>query len=150
MIVPLNLPKAKLSLKRKQDKVYVFSILRKKDLLLTPEEWVRQHLVHQLIYHYGFPAGRIAEEFSLEYNGRSKRADLVLYNTNGKPVMIIETKAPEVEISEETLFQIAQYNAVLQVEYLMLSNGITHYIARISSDGSIEYLKDFPDLTEKV
>lgn len=145
MIVPLNLPQAKLKLRRKNNDVFVWCVLRKKELVCTPEEWVRQHLIHFLISS-GFSQNRLASEVTVEYNGMKKRADLVYYNKNFEPIMIVECKAPDVQIDESVLHQAAKYNRNLQVEYLFLSNGIHHVIGKIDREkGDIEYLDEIPD-----
>lgn len=131
MIVPLNLPKAPLQLTKREDSIYVRCLIRNKELVCTPEEWVRQHIIHYLINEQRVAKGRIASEFSLAYNGRSKRADLVLFDEFGVPNMIVECKAPEIPITEKTVQQIAQYNSQLNVDRLMLSNGITHVFCEI-------------------
>ena len=131
MIIPLNLPKAKLKLTRKNGEVYVRCLIRQKDLVCTPEEWVRQHVIHFLISEKGVSIGRIASEFSLEYNSRSKRADLVLFDEFGKPNMIVECKAPEIPITEKVVHQIAQYNSQLNVDRLFLTNGLDHIFCEI-------------------
>ena len=145
MKTPLNLPKAPLKLSRKQGVVVVWCIVRKKDLVLTPEEWVRQHIIHFLINEKQFPIGLIASEFSLNYNGISKRADIVVFNRDSKPVLIVECKAPEIVLSEATVRQIAQYNYNLGVDFLMLSNGVDHVICKIDRiQGKINYLQELP------
>jgi type I site-specific restriction endonuclease len=147
MIEALHLPKANLRLKRKNDEVFVWCIIRKKELLCTPEEWVRQHIIHDLVDNKNIPIGLIASEFALNYNGRSKRADIVIFDRNNKPMMIIECKATNIAITEETLFQIAQYNFELQVPYLMMSNGLNHVYAQLNSEKEgIKYLEHFPQL----
>lgn len=147
MIEALNLPKANLRLKRKNDEVVVWCIIRKKELLCTPEEWVRQHIIHDLIDNKKIPIGLIASEFALNYNGRSKRADIVIFDRASKPLVIIECKATNVAITEETLFQIAQYNFELQVPYLMMSNGLNHVYCELNSnENGIKYLKEFPKI----
>lgn len=147
MIEALDLPKANLRLKRKNDEVFVWCIIRKKELLCTPEEWVRQHIIHDLIDNKKIPIGLIASEFALNYNGRSKRADIVIFDRNNKPLVIIECKATNVAITEETLFQIAQYNFELQVPYLMMSNGLNHVYCELKTEATeIKYLEEFPKL----
>jgi hypothetical protein len=147
MIEALQLPKANLRLRRKSDEVFVWCIIRKKELLCTPEEWVRQHIIHDLIDNKKIPIGLIASEFALNYNGRAKRADIVVFDRNNKPLMIIECKATNIAITEETLFQIAQYNFELRVPYLMMSNGLNHVYCELKSDvEGIKYLEDFPKL----
>lgn len=147
MIEVLNLPKAELRLKRKNDEVFVWCVIRKKELLCTPEEWVRQHIIHDLINNQNIPIGLIASEYALNYNGRLKRADIVVFDRNQKPVLIIECKATNIAITEETLFQIAQYNFELKVPMLMMSNGLNHVYCEINqATGAIQYLEDFPKL----
>jgi type I site-specific restriction endonuclease len=147
MIEALDLPKANLRLRRKSDEVFVWCIIRKKELLCTPEEWVRQHIIHDLIDNKKIPIGLIASEFALNYNGRAKRADIVVFDRNNKPLMIIECKATNIAITEETLFQIAQYNFELRVPYLMMSNGLNHVYCELKSDvEGIKYLEEFPKL----
>ena len=145
MIVPLNLPKAPLKLTRRNGEIYVRCLIRQKDLVCTPEEWVRQHVIHDLISVKGVSKGRIASEFPLEYNGRSKRADLVLFDQFGVPELIVECKAPEVPISEQVVFQIAQYNSQLNVDKLFLTNGLTHIYCQIDREnGRLNYFEAWP------
>lgn len=147
MMQQLNLPPANLRLKRKEDQTFVFCVIRKKELLLTPEEWVRQHLIHYLIEHRNISKGLISAEMPIEVNGLSRRCDLVVFSKEGKPRMIVECKAPDVAISEQTLRQIAQYNHRLQVSLLLMSNGIDHFIARVDQEtGAVRFIEDLPDL----
>lgn len=147
MITPLNLPKAHLKLRKTSENTFVWSILRKKELVLTPEEWVRQHVIHLLINNCAVPEGLIAAEYQLTYNGRSKRADLVVYGRDQQPKLIIECKAPEVKLSEATLRQVAQYNHELKVELLMLTNGLQHIYCRVNQQtGEVEYYKELAEL----
>lgn len=142
MIVPLNLPKAELKLTRKKDQVYIWCVIRKKDLVLTPEEWVRQHMIHFILNECRFPIGRIAAEYQLSYNGRKKRADIMLFNKVGEATLIVECKAPEVPIDQKTMFQIAQYHHSMNVNYLMLTNGLEHSLMRTNQNGNVEILDD--------
>jgi diaminopimelate epimerase len=147
MMQQLNLPPANLRLKRKEDQTFVFCVIRKKELLLTPEEWVRQHLIHYLIEHRNISKGLISAEMSIEVNGLSRRCDLVVFSKEGKPQMIVECKAPDIAISEQTFRQIAQYNHRLQVSLLLMSNGIDHFIARVDQEtGSLQFIEDLPEL----
>lgn len=149
MFPELNLPRANLKLTKKEGKYFVWDEWRKKNLMVTPEEWVRQHLLHYLVNHLAYPKGLIASEQGIQVNGLSRRCDAVVYGKEGNPLMIIECKAPEVHLSEETFYQIAQYNFKLRVNYLVLSNGLTHVIAKISPDLQvIEYLSGFPHFPE--
>ncbi len=144
MIVPLNLPKANLRLKRKGKQVFVWCIIRQMDLLCTPEEWVRQHVIHYLINEKQFPKGLIASEYVVEYNGMKKRADVVVFDKNNSPILIIECKAPEIDINEKVLLQIATYNSQLNVPYLFLTNGIKHQIIRREGE-SWKKLNELPN-----
>lgn len=147
MIQPLDFPKADLRLKKRDGIIYVWCVLRKKDLVCTPEEWVRQHLIHFLIAS-GYPAGLLASEVALEYNGRKKRADVVVFDRRHQPRMIVECKAPDIPLSEEVLYQIAAYNKALQVEFLVMTNGLRHIFARIDPEtGDLEFLAALPEFT---
>jgi len=147
VITPLNLPKAAVQLSRSESEVLIKCVVRQKMLVCTPEEWVRQHVVHYLIAE-GFPKGLIGVEVGLKYNGRSKRADIVVYGTDQKPRLIVECKAPEVALSEAVFRQIASYNYVLQVDYLMMTNGLEHIYAKIDREnGRIHYLENLNEMT---
>lgn len=142
VIQPLNLPKAPLKLEKKQGELYVWCAVRKKSLLLTPEEWVRQHLLHYLISSIQIPIERITSEYSIQVNGLSRRCDIVVIDRNGKPKMIVECKATSIPVNETVLLQIAQYNRELQVDFLMLSNGIDHFLTKINREtGELERLE---------
>ncbi len=145
MIVPLNLPQAPLKLTRKDDVVFVRCLIRQKDLVCTPEDWVRQHVIHYLISEKKVSKGRIASEFPLKYNERSKRADLVLFDVFGVPNMIVECKAPEIPLTEKVVHQIAQYNSQLNVDRLFLTNGLQHIFCEIDREnGKLNYFEDWP------
>ena len=138
----LNLPKAPLELKKKQDKIFVKCLVRNKYLVCTPEEWVRQHVVHHLISDHNVKKGRIAVEYSLTYNGLSKRADIVVVDEVGEPILLVECKAPEVSISQDVLSQAASYNFKLRVDKLLLTNGMNHVYCKINQESKTI---DFPD-----
>jgi type I site-specific restriction endonuclease len=147
MIVPLNLPKAPLKLSKKNGQVFVWCEIRNKLLVCTPEEWVRQHIIHFLLNEQKIPKGLIAAEYQITYNSRKKRADIVVFNRNGKPYLIVECKAPQIEIDESVLYQIATYNHTLGVCHLMMSNGIQNIYAEINDKtGSLKYSENFPQL----
>ncbi|MFN5912135.1 MAG: type I restriction enzyme HsdR N-terminal domain-containing protein [Bacteroidota bacterium] len=147
MMVPLNLPTAELSLKRQNDQVFVLCQIRRKWLQLTPEEWVRQHLLVYLITHKNILKGRIAVEMTVTYNGMQKRCDIVVLDAEARPLAIVECKAPEIPLGTAVFEQIAQYNRALNVEYLILSNGMEHIISRIDREnGQLEFLQDLPNL----
>ncbi len=145
MLKPLNFPKANLKLTRKGEVIYVWDIFRKRKLIVTPEEWVRQHVLHYLIDHKSIPASLIASEYGIEVNKLTRRCDGVVFDRSGKPIMIIECKAPEIKINEQTLHQIAQYNFSLKVNWLVLTNGIDTVVAFVNADNkSIDYIREIP------
>ena len=149
MIQPLNLPKAPLKLSRNEGVVFVWCEIRNKKLKLTPEEWVRQHVIHYLITFKNVPKGVIASEQTIQVNGLTRRCDLVVYNSHGKPILLIECKAADVVLNEKVLHQIAQYNFNLNVDYLLLTNGIQQYNCFINrSKNTIDYLENLPNWNE--
>lgn len=149
MLTPLNYPKANLSLSRKDEVIYVWDEFRKKKLKLTPEEWVRQHVLHYLVDHKNIPLSLIAAEYGIEVNQLTRRCDGVVFDRSGKPIMIIECKAPEVKITEHTLHQIAQYNFTLEVQWLVLTNGLDTVVAFINTESkSIDYVREIPSFDE--
>lgn len=106
-----------------KDKLFVFDTIRKKWLLLTPEEWVRQHVINYLIIEKKYPASLISLEKEIELNGAKKRYDIVVYSKDLKPEIIIECKAPEIALSQEVLEQALRYNLILDVNYVFITNG---------------------------
>jgi hypothetical protein len=143
VLIQLNLPFFSLKLEKRAEKIYVFDCLRKKYLLLTPEEWVRQHFVNFLIHNLKFPTSLISCENGLKYGNRNKRVDIIVKRPNGKVLVIIECKAPHVPISEKTLSQIAVYNQKLQPKFLVLTNGMHHFY--LKNDGkSFDFIEQLP------
>jgi hypothetical protein len=122
----LNLPAIAPQLSKEGEKVFIFDVLRKKNILLTPEEWVRQHWIHFLIAGQGFPKGLVSAERGLVYNGLQKRTDLLVFDRQGLPYFLIECKAPEVEINQKVLTQAITYNQTLKCPFIGLSNGKKH------------------------
>ena len=147
MFKALSFPQAELKLTRKEGQVFVWCIVRKKSLVLTPEEWVRQHLIHFLIQEKQIPIGLIAAEMAIEINQLSRRCDVVVFGIDGKPRLIVECKAPEINLTEKTFNQIAQYNAALNVDLLMVTNGLQHIVCQIDRENTLlNYLEELPDL----
>ena len=141
----LNLPTYNFKLKNSQNKTLIFDKLRKKYVVLTPEEWVRQHFVHFLMDKKKYPETLIAIEKQLIINNLKKRTDILIFNTNGNPEIIIECKAPSVKISQETFDQIARYNIKLNAKFLIVTNGITHFYCQMDfKNKTYIFLKDFP------
>jgi|TARA_R110000782_G_scaffold259894_1_gene350892 hypothetical protein len=145
----LNLPEYDYKVKREHDKEYIFDVIRKKYLVLTPEEWVRQHVVSFLIYHKHFPKSFIVIEKGLVFNEMQKRADVLIYNQELQPLFLVECKAPHIKISEATFEQIARYNMVFKVPYLLVTNGMNHYCCKIDFENeSYTFLEDIPDYAQ--
>lgn len=142
----LNLPDFQVKIAVTDGKKMVFDPLRRKYVALTPEEWVRQHFVHFLIQHKGYPSGLLANEVQLTLNGTRKRCDTVLYDRTRTPRMIIEYKAPTVPITRQVFDQITRYNIVLKVDYLIVSNGLEHYCCKVDYERfCCNFLKGIPD-----
>ena len=145
----LNLPPFEIKLRGTKAQPQIFDILRKKYIALTPEEWVRQHFVHFLVEHKGYPAALMANEIQLKVGEKTLRADSVLYSRDLKPRMIIEYKAPHIPITQKVFDQISIYNMLLHVDYLVVSNGLQHYICKMDfNDKKYLFLEDIPDYKE--
>jgi len=123
----LNLPTYKFKIKSRENKLFIYDIVRKKYVSLTPEEWVRQHIIHYLINDKNYPISLIAVEKKLIINKLTKRTDILVFTSKGAPNIIIECKAPSVKINQNSFDQIARYNLKLTANYLMVSNGLNHY-----------------------
>ncbi|MDR1004764.1 MAG: type I restriction enzyme HsdR N-terminal domain-containing protein [Prevotellaceae bacterium] len=145
----LNLPPFDAKVKHAEGKALIFDIVRRRYVALTPEEWVRQHFVHFLIEHKGYPQALLANEVQIMLNNTAKRCDTVLYRRDLTARMIVEYKAPEVEITQAVFDQITRYNRVLRVDYLIVSNGINHYCCRMDyGENRYTFLPDIPLYTE--
>ena len=141
----LNLPAYEYKLKQEGKKTKIFDALRKKYLVLTPEEWVRQHVIHYLIENLNFPKGLIAIEKGLKVNGLSKRADILVYSKKGEPIFMVECKAPEIKITQKVFDQIGRYNISLKLPYLMVTNGLDHFCAKIDfHNEKFNFLEEIP------
>ena len=142
----LNFPSYSFRLKSSENKTLIFDIIRKKYVVLTPEEWVRQHVVLFLIEEKKYPISLIAVEKQLKINSLLKRTDIVVFNTKGTPEILIECKAPSVAISQATFDQIARYNLTAQSNYLMVTNGLNHYFCQIDKENeTYVFLKEIPN-----
>ena len=141
----LNLPAYDVKIRGTLEKPEIFDFLRRRYVSLTPEEWVRQHFIHFLIEHKGYPAALLGNEISLDLNGTHKRCDSVLYDREARPIMILEYKAPNISITQETFRQISRYNMKLRVPWLIVSNGIDHYCCQIDYEkGEYHFMNDIP------
>ncbi|MBP6073549.1 MAG: type I restriction enzyme HsdR N-terminal domain-containing protein [Flavobacterium sp.] len=142
----LNFPTYSFRFKNSENNVAIFDEIRKKFILLTPEEWVRQHTLHYLIQDKNYPKSHINVEKLIKINTLNKRYDIVVFQPNGEIFLLIECKAPEVAISQQTFDQIARYNLTLKAKYLMLTNGINHYFCQMDFENEkYIFLKELPE-----
>ena len=141
----LNLPGFACKIEKKTGKNTIFDTIRKKFVQLTPEEWVRQHFVHYLIDHLQYPKSLISIEGGLRYNRLKKRSDIVVYDRNGTPYMLIECKAPEVKVSQRIFEQAAVYNQTLKARYVVITNGLEHYCCEVDyGQSSYQFIDQLP------
>lgn len=142
----LNFPAYTFRFKNSENKRAVFDEIRKKFIVLTPEEWVRQHVVQFLMQQKNYPKSYINVEKSIKINGLTKRYDAVVFQPNGKIFLLVECKAPEVTISQQTFDQIARYNMILEAKYLMVTNGLNHYFCSMDFENKqYQFLQELPD-----
>ena len=142
----LNFPKFSFRFKNSENKVSIFDIIRKKFVILQPEEWVRQNCIHYLIDIKKFPISLINVEKELIINNLKKRYDIVVYKPDGSIHLLVECKSPNITINQETFDQIARYNLELKAMYLMVTNGLNHYYCQMDFDNSrYIFLKDIPN-----
>lgn len=142
----MNFPVYSFRFKNSENKVSIFDEIRKKFILLTPEEWVRQHVVQFLLQDKKYPKSYINVEKLIKINDLSKRYDGVVFEPNGEIFLLIECKAPEVPISQQTFDQIARYNLVLKAKYLMVTNGLNHYFCQMDFENEkYVFLRELPE-----
>jgi len=142
----LNLPTADFHIKEVAGKLSIFDALRKKFLILTPEEWVRQHIIFYLVNHKGYPKTLISLERGLKYNTLQKRFDLLVMDRSGNPFMLVECKAPEVKLTQLTVEQVSIYNKTIGAPYMVITNGKQHICMVMNrADGKYCQLSSFPD-----
>ncbi len=133
MFLPLNLPQFEIKIIQREGKVYVFDEFRKKNILLTPEEWVRQHFLHYLVNHLDYPKPLIKTEGGILYNRLAKRSDILVYDRQGEPFLLIECKAPDVKLDQKVVFQASTYNQTIKAPYLAVTNGINHFVFQLDA-----------------
>ena len=142
----LNLPTFETKITVSDGKRQIFDTLRRCYVALTPEEWVRQHFVHYLLDHKGYPAALMGNEIAITLNGKNRRCDTVVYDKTLKPRMIIEYKAPTVKITKEGFAQLSRYNLILKVDYLFVSNGLQLYCCKMDyANNSFTFLQEIPE-----
>ncbi len=144
-MIKLNFPTYSFRFKNSENKVSIFDEIRKKFIFLTPEEWVRQHVIQFLLQNCNYPKSYINVEKVIKINKLTKRYDAVVFEPNGELFLLVECKAPEVPISQSTFDQIARYNLVLKAKYLMVTNGLNHYFCQMDFENEkYVFLKELP------
>ena len=146
----LNFPTYSFRLKNSENNTHIFDVIRKKFVVLQPEEWVRQHCVQYLIHEKNYPISLINVEKVVLINGLKKRYDIVVFNPDGSLALVVECKAPKVKITQAAFDQIARYNLTLKAPYLMVTNGLNHYFCTMNHNlESFEFLESLPNYNTK-
>jgi len=142
----LNFPSFEFRIEKVNNKLVIFDVLRKKSVRLTPEEWVRQHLIRYLIEIRHYPKSMIKVESGLKYNTLLKRSDILIFDNTGNPFMVIECKSPDCKLDDKVIHQVAAYSRSLKVKYIGVSNGLKHFCWEIDQKNrSTLSLDDFPE-----
>lgn len=142
----LNLPTYSFKIKSDLQRKLIFDSIRKKYVVLTPEEWVRQNFIRFLVEEKDYPASLIAVEKKVDVNLLPQRSDIVLYNRNANPIMIVECKASKIKITQDVFNQIARYNMKLRVPFLVVTNGLRHFCCYMDYEKkSFKFLEDIPN-----
>ncbi len=142
----LNLPNYPFKITQKDDLYFIFDEIRKKHLVLTPEEWVRQHFIRYLLNEKKFPASLMQIEGGLNLNQTKKRSDILVYNKLGEKIMVVECKAPSVPITQSTFDQAARYNSIYKAGWLVVTNGLQHYYAKIDhANEKFLFIEELPE-----
>lgn len=140
----LNLPEYEFRIREEKEVLYIFDKRRKKELVLTPEEWVRQNLLQFLIEEKKYPEGLVSIEAGLKLNTLQKRYDALVYDRDGNPLVLIECKAPEVSVTQKVFDQILAYNSQINAPYLLVSNGLKHFFLEKGTDGKFRFMNKLP------
>ena len=145
----LNLPPFKYNIRNTESNVQIFDSIRKKFVILTPEEWVRQHFINYLISYLGFPKSLIKVEFEIKYNTLKKRPDILVFNSNGESLIIIECKSTKIKISQNVIEQVSIYNKTIKSPYLIVTNGLQHICwSNNLKTGDSKFLNTIPNYKE--
>lgn len=145
----LNLPPYSHKVQKSGDKKAIYDIVRRKYVALTPEEWVRQHLLHYFIYHLAYPKSLLSVETGVVYNQLAKRSDVVVYGRNAEPLMVVECKSFRVALTDKVFEQSAIYNSTLKAPYLLISNGLDHFCCSLNlKTRSYRFLENIPTFGE--
>ena len=149
LLVPLQLPPYPFKISDQNGQLILFDVIRKKNIIITPEEWVRQHFVQYLINQKHYPKALIKLEGGHKLHGMAKRTDIVVFNSSGDKILLVECKAPSVPIDQKTFDQVARYNMVHKVNLLAVSNGLQHYYCRIDFEKrDYQFIEELPDYKE--
>src|ERR1700712_4255993 len=149
LLLPLQLPPYPFKISDQNGQLSLFDEIRKKHIIITPEEWVRQHFVQYLINQKKYPKTLIKLEGGHKLHGMAKRTDIVVYNSSGEKILLVECKAPSVTIDQKTFDQVARYNIVHKVKLLAVSNGLQHYYCRIDFErNDYKFIEELPDYGE--
>jgi hypothetical protein len=149
LLLPLQLPPYPFKITDQNGQLILFDMIRKKNIVLTPEEWVRQHFAQYLINQKHYPKTLIKLEGGHKLHGMARRSDIVLYNPAGEKILLVECKAPSVSIDQKTFDQVARYNMVHKVKLLAVTNGLRHYYCRIDFENlAYQFLEELPDYGE--
>lgn len=147
-MIPLNFPPYHFRLKNSENKTFIFDGIRKKFVVLQPEEWVRQHMVQYLTKTKNYPQSHINVEKQIKINDLTKRYDIVVFNSDGSIEILVECKGPEVKIDQGTFNQIARYNRKLEANYLIVTNGLDHFYCKMDTgEEKYRFLRDIPDFS---
>lgn len=144
----LNLPEIQCNIRKKGGKTEIFDIIRKKFVALSPEEWVRQHFLHYLIEHLNYPKTLFKVEAGLTYNRLQKRSDILVYDRDMSPLLLVECKSYSYKLNQDTLNQIGVYNKTIGAKYLVITNGINHFCCAVGENGKYSFLSSIPDFDE--
>jgi len=140
----LNLPNIDCNIRKNGTNIEIFDIIRKKYIILTPEEWVRQHFIHYLINYLHYPKSLFKVESGLNYNKRLKRSDILVYDHNMSPYLLVECKSFDVKINQKGFDQISVYNSKIGAQYLVLTNGLNHYCCTLEAGSDYKFLNEIP------
>jgi hypothetical protein len=149
MLQPLNLPPYPFKITDQNGQFTLFDEIRKKNIIITPEEWVRQHFVQYLIRQKKYPKTLIKLEGGHKLNGMPKRSDIIVFNSSGEKILLVECKAPSVNIDQKVFDQIARYNIVHKIALLAVTNGLQHYYCRINFEQKkYQFIEELPDFLQ--
>lgn len=140
----LNLPKIDCNIRKKAGKIEIFDIIRKKFIVLSPEEWVRQNFIHYLISELNYPKSLFKVESGVNYNRLQKRSDILIYDRETKPYLLVECKSYKVKLNQAVLEQVGVYNKTLNAKYLVITNGLNHFCCEMQAGGDYKFLSTIP------